>query len=229
MTPLPRTRIFTLLHTPVAASLGTKRTGDFTSPRLRGEVEICAKREFRVRGTLDRPNSRRVPLTRRYAIAEASLRRSFLRTAAEGGLCSPRKRGEVSRTPAPIQREAMLLRTEQGSGHPLDGVTEDRDHLVDVALLDDQGRRHRKGVAAHAQIKPVIEAIDHDVIAARADSFLARRDLDGAHQADITDVDDVGQTLERMQRIAPVVGERCTARQQAFGLVDIERRNTGGA
>src|SRR4051812_33005213 len=38
------------------------------------------------------------PLTRRFAIAEATLRRSFPRTAPRGGLCSPRKeRGEVKR------------------------------------------------------------------------------------------------------------------------------------
>jgi hypothetical protein len=57
-------------------------------------LPACGER-VRVRGTLKKLDSQRLPLTRRFAIAEASLRRSFLRTAAEGGLCSPRKRGEV--------------------------------------------------------------------------------------------------------------------------------------
>ena len=34
-----------------------------TSPRLRGDVEICAKREFRVRGTIRESNSVDGPLT----------------------------------------------------------------------------------------------------------------------------------------------------------------------
>jgi len=34
-----------------------------TSPRLRGEVEICAKREFRVRGTIRESGCMETPLT----------------------------------------------------------------------------------------------------------------------------------------------------------------------
>src|SRR5689334_18447012 len=82
-------------------------------------------------------------------------------------------------------------RDRQTSGHAFDRVAEYRDHVVDMALLDDQGRRHRKGIAAHAQVKSGVEAIDHHIIAARADAVLARGELDRAHQADIADVDDV--------------------------------------
>src|SRR5437899_6401631 len=94
-----------------------------------------------------------------------------------------------------------------------------------MALLDDQRRRQRKGIAAHAQVKPAIEAVDHDVIAARADAVATRRDFDCAHQADIADVYDVGQAFQRMQRIAPVFGHRRAARQKPLVLVDVERRS----
>src|SRR5215207_2330130 len=117
---------------------------------------------------------------------------------------------------------AALSSYEQGSGHALDRVAKDRNHIVDMALLDDQGRRHRKAVAAHAEIKPAIEAIHHHVITARADAVAARRQLNRAHQADIADVDDVRQALERMQCIAPVLGKRSTTREQPLVLVDVE-------
>ena len=38
-----------------------------------------------------------------------------------------------------------------------------------------------------------------------------------------------GGPLQRMQRIAPVLGQRGAARQQALVLVDVERREAGGA
>jgi len=66
------------------------------APLLRGRDERSSLLEgWGERGSLDGADSRIVPLTRRYAIAEARLRRSLPRTAAKGGLCSPRKRGEV--------------------------------------------------------------------------------------------------------------------------------------
>src|SRR5439155_2851428 len=90
---------------------------------------------------------------------------------------------------------SSILAREQGSGHTLDRIPKDRDDVVDMAFLDNQWRRQRKGVAAHAQVKATIEAIDHDVIAARGHAVLARRDLDRAHQADVADVDDVRQAF----------------------------------
>src|SRR6476469_1319376 len=115
------------------------------------------------------------------------------------------------------------------SGGRLDRVSQDRDDLVDMAALGNQGRRHRKGIAALAQIKPAVEAIDHDVKAARARRVLAGSYLDGAHQAFVADVDHVRKALERMQRILPVTGERASAREQALVLVDVERRDPGRA
>src|SRR5438874_13360082 len=105
----------------------------------------------------------------------------------------------LRQTPAasrsPLQ-EGTPQRREQLSGHPLDGVAEDRDDIVDVALLDDERGRQRKGVAAHAEVQPAIEAVDHDVVATRTDRTVTRRQLDRAHQAAIADVDDVGQALQ---------------------------------
>ena len=57
------------------------------------------------------------------------------------------------------------------SRHPLQRVAEDRHHVVDLRALDDQRRRHREAVAAVAQHQAMIEAVDHDVIAARADGI----------------------------------------------------------
>ena len=60
-----------------------KDSASLTSPRLRGEVEICAKHEFRVRGILHLRVRGELPLTRSLRFATAST--------------SPRKRGEVNR------------------------------------------------------------------------------------------------------------------------------------
>ena len=55
------------------------------------------------------PSVEKAP-TRRFAIAEAQLRRPHLRTAAGGGLCLPRKRERLSEPAAqPIQPKAIPL------------------------------------------------------------------------------------------------------------------------
>src|SRR5713226_8287490 len=71
------------------------------SPRSCGE-RVGVRGCFRA---LDGQFARRLPLTRRFAIAEASLQRSpFVSTAAEGGLCSPPQagRGEELQRPAAV-------------------------------------------------------------------------------------------------------------------------------
>src|SRR5437763_9197649 len=68
--------------------------------------------------------------------------------------------------------ENAMAFSEQGSGHALDRVAQDRNHIVDMAFLDDQRRRHRIGVAAQAEIKTAIDAIDHDVIARRSQAVV---------------------------------------------------------
>eukprot|EP01034_Spumella_vulgaris_P039194 gene39194-48409_t len=60
---------------------------------------------------------------------------------------------------------------------------------------------------------------------ARIGRVLARREFDGAHQAAIADVDDVGQIPQLVQGIAPVLGHRGRTGQQPLYLVDIQRRN----
>src|ERR1700736_2137497 len=64
---------------------------------------------------------------------------------------------------------------KQGSGHPLQGVAEHRHDVVDVATLDNQRRRHCKGVTAVTEHEAAVEAVDHDVIATHAGRIRPRR------------------------------------------------------
>ena len=54
-------------------------------------------------------------------------------------------------------------------------------------------------------------------------------ELDGADQPDIADVDDVRQALERVDGLLPIGRKLRRARQQSLLLVDLERRDGGGA
>src|SRR5207302_948068 len=86
----------------------------------------------------------------RCDIAEASLRRPFLRTAAEGGLCSP-TRGEVASNSRSheISNFIITLRFEMGCGkqlpeQPIDAAEQ---HRADIEHRRHQDDRRPRGNA----------------------------------------------------------------------------------
>ena len=54
-------------------------------------------------------------------------------------------------------------------------------------------------------------------------------ELDGTDQADIADVDDVGKTFQRVDRLLPIWRELGRAGQQPLLLVDLQRGDGGRA
>jgi flagellar biosynthesis/type III secretory pathway chaperone len=86
---------------------------------------------------------------------------------------------------------------EESSGRALQRIAEDRDDILEMLLLCDQRRREGDDVAGHADQQALLEAIDEDVIGARARRAVARGQFDAGDEADRADVDDVRQTLQQ--------------------------------
>ena len=96
--------------------------------------------------------------------------------------------------------------------------------LVDLALLDDEGRRDGEDVAGLAHENAVLVAIEEHIVAALAGLAWARFKLDAGNEAYIADVDDVRAAPQRMDRLLHGWRKRGGALEQAFALVYIERR-----
>src|SRR6267142_6785488 len=86
-----------------------------------------------------------------------------------------------------IRKSARLPKALQGSGHALQRVAEDRHHFIDMGALDNQRRRHCEGVAGVSKHETVVEAVDHDVVAACAGGIRPRPQLDTCDEADGAD------------------------------------------
>src|SRR3954467_4381872 len=89
------------------------------------------------------------------------------------------------------------------SGDGLDRLAGDLDDLVDLVLLDDQRRRHGERVARLAHHQAEIEGLHERLVAARADRPLGS-EIDAAGHAEVADVGDVGQALQRVHALLPV-------------------------
>src|SRR5262249_32045155 len=76
------------------------------------------------------------------------------------------------------------------SGGRLYRLASDLDVLVDLALLDDQRRRHGDAIAGLAHHQPKLEGLDEGVVAARAGRILAGLKIDPGSEAEVADVGD---------------------------------------
>src|SRR3990170_664808 len=111
----------------------------------------------------------------------------------------------------------------------LEDAGKDLDKLIDLLLLDDERRRERDDVAGCAHQESAVERLDEARMGAFARFAGDGLQLDGADQPDIADVDDMRQALQRMHRLLPIGRKLRGAREQAILLVDLKRRDGGGA
>src|SRR6185503_11032537 len=111
----------------------------------------------------------------------------------------------------------------------LEDAGKDLDELSDLLLLDDERRRERDDVAGGADQESAAERLDEAGMGALRRLVGYGLKLNCPNQPDIADVDDVGQALQRMHRLLPIGRKLRSAREQALLLVDLERRDRGGA
>src|SRR4051794_36802651 len=105
----------------------------------------------------------------------------------------------------------------------LDNLPHRFEDAVDLRLLDDERRRESEGVGGVADQHAGLEALHECVVAPAARCPGLGRQFDRAHQTEIADVDDVGRTLDRVDRIFPVLLQRARALEQSLVLVRVER------
>src|SRR5258708_35636167 len=98
----------------------------------------------------------------------------------------------------PQRPSLAAAKLKQGSGHALQCIAEYRHRVVDLRALDNQRRREREGVAGVTKHEAVVEAVDHDVVAAATDRIRPRRQLDACDEADGAAIGALRQTTQRM-------------------------------
>src|SRR5262249_938718 len=86
----------------------------------------------------------------------------------------------------------------------LEHAREDIEQLIDLFLLDDERRGERDDVAGGTHQKPAVERLDEARMCSPSGGIGGGLEFDGADQPDISDVDDVRQAFERMDRILPI-------------------------
>ena len=99
---------------------------------------------------------------------------------------------------------------------------------ADLFFLDDQRRRERERVARRTNDDAVVEALAEYAHRTRRRLAFDRLQLDRANQAEVANVDDVGLTLQAVQRIGKCIFHFPRTVEQALAQVDVKRCTTSG-
>jgi len=132
------------------------------------------------------------------ACARRSLLKSPTTTMAASGI---RAEAITSKQPQCFTKLSLTdaARTGQAqrlSSRPLQCIAKDGDDRFYLSTLDDERRRESDNVAGYADQQAPLEAIDEDIIGARARRTITRRQFDGADKAEIADIDHMRQALQ---------------------------------
>src|SRR5262245_39193739 len=109
-----------------------------------------------------------------------------------------------------------------------------RQHLVDLAFRDDEGRSKGKAVADDAQHQAMLVADAIDELACAASGRIARPralvldQLDTGDQADAGDVADQGMIREPLEAIEQATTEAARAAVNVHLLIDLEHLEGDG-
>ena len=114
----------------------------------------------------------------------------------------------------------------ESSSRLLNALGQSIDDLINMLLLSNERRRQSDERASGTKEHALLEAAVKDVQRASVGHRSGGSDLDCTHQTDVADVDDVGQTLQRVQSLLEVGSQLVGALEDVLLLEHLQSSNT---